>query len=34
MFNDITDFESDLMLRPSGFGGTGIHHPIKTAANA
>ena len=28
------DFDSDLMLRPSRFGGTGIRDPIKTAASA
>ena len=31
---DITDFDSDLMLRPSRFGGTGIRDPIKAAASA
>ena len=31
---DISDFDSDLMLRPSRFGGTGIRDPMKTAASA
>ena len=31
---DITDFETDLMLRLSWFGGTGIRDHIKTAASA